>query len=196
MTMFPRRRRSRPAPRTQRRRRQAPVARRPRRGWQQHKPQPRGTHGLRNQSRNIGRYVRRRARRRSWIFGVLTLGVAATAFTLVTIGSLSQLAAWEFGLAAEGMAFGTAWLLGEGKDGSPSPAKKAAKAVKSRAAVCGAPTADKSSCKNRGNCPHHKAGGKATNTAGSSTTAAKSKTKKPAPRSRPRKQPANAKAAP
>lgn len=167
-------------PQSRRRKRSAPVARK---GWQYHKSSiSRTGRQYRANSRAIRRYVRR-PRRRSAIFGLLTLGVAATAFTLTAVGSLSQIAAFELGLAAEGMALGTAWLIGENKDGATgaSRAKAKAKAIKTHAALCGAPTDDGTPCKRRGNCPHHKGGG----SAGSGTGARK---RLGSPKSKPRRQ--------
>lgn len=140
------------------------------RGWQQRKARITHTNRrLQTGSRSVRHYVKRRARTRPGIFGILTLGIAATAFTLIAIGSISQLAAWELGLAAEGVAFGTAWLLGDRANGQPSPAKQVI--AKARASLCGAPTLDGTPCKKRGRCPHHQggAGGGNKGTGGAST---------------------------
>jgi hypothetical protein len=170
-------------PPSQRRKRPPPV---PQRGWQQHRTTLTKTGRKCNRTRkSIGNRVRRINKRRGAVYGVLVLSVAAVAFSLAFTGAVSEVAAWELGLASEGLNFGVAWIVGDlRKPEGQSKLKNTAQAMKTRAAVCGAPTVDGSPCKNRGRCPHHQGKSGGGKSARSNTT--KSQTRKPASTTAPK----------
>jgi hypothetical protein len=171
-------------PASQRRKRRAPV---PQRGWQHHKTTLTKTGRKYNRTRkSIGNRVRRINKRRGAVYGVLALGVAAVAFSLAFTGAVSEVAAWELGLAGEGLHFGVAWIVGDlRKPEAQSTLKNTAQAMKTRAAVCGAPTVDGSACKNRGRCPHHQ-GKSSGGRGGGQPKTAKPQTRRPASKSAPK----------
>jgi hypothetical protein len=166
-------------PASQRRPRRAPT---PARGWQQHKTKARHVgRKFRQQSKSIGATSRRMAKRKGAVYGLAALAVASVAFTLAVTGALSEVAAFELGLASEGATFAAGWIIGDlRKPADQSKLKRTAAAAKARATLCGAPTVDGTPCRNRGKCPHHRGGGStASKTKAAPTTASKAKTRPP-----------------
>jgi hypothetical protein len=145
-------------PPSKRRRRRPPV---PQRGWQQHKAKATAvgrTFG--QQSKSITRSSRKMARRKGAVYGLGALALASVAFTLAFTGAVSEIAAWELGVASDGLYFGVGWIVGDlRKPPDQSKLKRTAAAAKARAALCGAPTVEGKPCQRRGKCPHHKGGG-------------------------------------
>lgn len=125
-------------------------------------PTPRTARQNFNRNRKaIGRRARRLAGRRGKAFGVISLAIAATAFTVALTGAVSEVAAWEFGLATEGLGLCTAWIVGDlRKPADQSHIKRTAAAAKARATMCGEATNDGTPCERLGRCPHHKGGAK------------------------------------
>ena len=147
----PRRRSSR-TPASQRKPRWTPVPKRT--SWKQRAQRIRqNNRKIWRASRKLRGGARRRISKRNIFVGLFGLAIATTAFALAATSAISQVAAWELGIAAEGALVGADWLTRKSRDGGPSRAQRAAE--KMRAPVCGAPRADGGSCRNRGRCPHH-----------------------------------------
>jgi hypothetical protein len=112
------------------------------------------------------RRVRRPRPRRGMLFGVLTVGIAALCLTAVAIELASTVTASGLFAAAEGIAAGTSWWLGEKPPPKQKRQRPAGKAGYQRGGTCGQPTADKSPCQNpvavgQSACHHHGGGGSA-----------------------------------
>lgn len=176
------RKRSTPKPARQRRPR-AKTAPTSQRGWQHHKARGRtAQQKLRHGARQAGTHSKRLMRKRGAIFGVLSLAVAITAFALVTVDAVTTLAAWELGVAGEGLSFGVAMIIGEKPEQPGAVGRKAKQAAAYiRGHDCGAPTTDQTPCKKRvrhgvAHCHLHGGGG----------GSAKSKPKTATAKSRPK----------
>lgn len=160
----------------------------PARGWQQHKPATTArrqralqaaTRGWKT-TRTKTRTYRRKARRRGTMFAILGTAVAAVALTLAVTELLAVTTSIELGLAAEGIAGLTSWILGE-----PTPPEE--KRRRGRApgqgyvagGKCGRSCADGTPCENNkragaSGCYLHGGGGGPT-----PNTTPKSKPRKP-----------------
>lgn len=134
------------------------------------------------------RRVRRPPPRRGMIFGVLTVAIAAVALTALTIELVSTVAASELFFAAETIAAGTAWWIGEPAPPRQRTQRPAGKGGYVRGGLCGAPTSDKSPCQNpvkagSKGCHHHSGGAAAVGTT-SGITKSKAKATAPKPKTK------------
>lgn len=151
-------------PRKHRPQRPRPHARR---GWRHYVPARQKRRQAVIQAAQRATRPRRRRPRRGALFAILSVAVAGIGLSLVLIEAVSTVAALELAFAAETVAGGLSWWLGDRKPATaakPSGSKRPAGQGYIKGSKCGAPCADKTSCNNpvrhgQTHCHYHGGGG-------------------------------------